>query len=43
VEELTGEWTDLPTSAIAVLGFEVAWSELGPGEAVLRASGRPPT
>jgi phosphohistidine phosphatase len=42
VEELTGEWAELPTSAIAVLGVEAPWGDLAPGGAVLRAAGRPP-
>lgn len=39
VAELTGEGVELPTSAVAVLGFEESWG----GTARVLASGRPPT
>lgn len=38
VAELTGEGVELPTSAVAVLGFDGTWS----GAARVLASGRPP-
>ena len=39
---LTGEWTPMPTSALAVITLPGAWSEAGRHPAVLRATGRPP-
>lgn len=38
VAELTGEGVELPTSAVAVLGFDAGWQ----GDARVLASGRPP-
>jgi phosphohistidine phosphatase len=39
---LTGDWTPLPTSALAVITVPDPWSSAGRHPAVLRASGRPP-
>jgi phosphohistidine phosphatase len=39
---LTGEWTPMPTSALAVITVSGSWSTAGHHSAVLRASGRPP-
>ena len=39
---LTGEWTTMPTSALAVITVSGSWSTAGHDSAVLRASGRPP-
>jgi phosphohistidine phosphatase len=39
---LTGEWTPMPTSALAVITLSDSWSSTGRHPAVLRASGRPP-
>ena len=39
---LTGEWTPMPTSALAVITVADSWSSAGRHPAVLRASGRPP-
>jgi phosphohistidine phosphatase len=39
---LTGEWTPMPTSALAVITVSGSWSTAGRHSAVLRASGRPP-
>lgn len=43
VEELTGEWAAMPTSALAVIALPGPWAEAGDGGARLVASGRPPT
>jgi len=40
---LTGEPTAMPTSAIAVIGVQGAWSTAGKSTARLLASGKPPT
>ena len=42
VSLLTGEWTPMPTSALAVITVSDSWSTAGQHSAVLRASGRPP-
>lgn len=42
VEELTGEWVAMPTSALAVLELPGAWADAGGGTARLLAAGRPP-
>lgn len=42
VSLLTGEWTPMPTSALAVITVSGSWSTVGHHPAVLRASGRPP-
>ena len=39
---LTGAWTSMPTSALAVISVPGSWSTTGQHQAVLRASGRPP-
>jgi phosphohistidine phosphatase len=39
---LTGAWTPLPTSAIAVVALPGGWASAGEAAATLRASGRPP-
>jgi phosphohistidine phosphatase len=39
---LTGEWTPMPTSALAVITVRGSWSSAGQHPAVLRAAGRPP-
>jgi len=38
---LTGSWVSMPTSCLAVIGLQGAWSEARPG-AMLLAHGRPP-
>lgn len=40
--DLVGEATAMPTSAIAVMTWSGTWSIAGHGDALLRASGRPP-
>jgi len=40
VQELTGDWVPMPTSALAVVEWEGTWSD--PAGARLTASGRPP-
>ena len=40
VQELTGTWVPLPTSALAVVEWDGTWAD--PGGATLRAAGRPP-
>ena len=40
---LTGGWTPMPTSALAVIAVTGSWSTAAHHPAVLRASGRPPT
>jgi len=40
---LTGAWTPMPTSALAVISVPGPWSAAARHPAVLRASGRPPT
>ena len=42
VSRLTGEWTPLPTSALAVIALSGSWASTAPGAATLLASGRPP-
>ena len=42
VSHLTGEWTPMPTAALAVITVSGSWSTAGHHSAVLRASGRPP-
>ena len=42
VHRLTGEWTPMPTSAIAVLDVPGPWSTVAEGRARLRTAGRPP-
>ncbi len=42
VEELTGEWAAMPTSALAVIELAGPWAEAGGGTARLVAAGRPP-
>ena len=39
---LTGEWTPMPTSALAVITVAGSWATAGHHSAALRASGRPP-
>jgi len=39
---LTGEWAQMPTSALAVITVPSSWSSAGHRPAKLRASGRPP-
>jgi phosphohistidine phosphatase len=39
---LTGAWTSMPTSALAVITVSGSWSSAGHRPAVLRAAGRPP-
>src|SRR4029079_6642915 len=39
---LTGEWTSMPTSALAVITVQGSWSSAGQHPGELRASGRPP-
>jgi phosphohistidine phosphatase len=41
VELLTGDWVAMPTSCLAVIGFDGPWSAAGPGGRLL-AHGRPP-
>jgi phosphohistidine phosphatase len=41
VQELTGDWVPMPTSALAVVEWEGTWAD--PADARLRASGRPPS
>ena len=42
VSHLTGKWTPMPTSALAVITVSGSWSTAGHHSGVLRASGRPP-
>jgi phosphohistidine phosphatase len=42
VDALTGSWTPMPTSAIAVVDLSGGWAAAGDGTGRLRASGRPP-
>jgi phosphohistidine phosphatase len=42
VSLLAGEWTPMPTSALAVIAVSGSWSGTAPGSATLLASGRPP-
>jgi phosphohistidine phosphatase len=42
VRMLTGQWTAMPTSALAVISVPGPWSSAARGSAVLEASGRPP-
>jgi phosphohistidine phosphatase len=39
---LTGEWTSMPTSALAVITWSGSWSSAGDHPAVLQSAGRPP-
>jgi phosphohistidine phosphatase len=39
---LTGDSMPMPTSALAVIGLQGAWSTAGQSSAILLASGRPP-
>ncbi|GAB3766796.1 phosphohistidine phosphatase [Nocardioides ginsengisegetis] len=43
VEQLTGEWVSLPTSAVAVVDLPGAWADVARVTGVLRATGRPPS
>ena len=40
---LTGEWTPMPTSALAVITLSGSWSSTGHRTGTLRAAGRPPS
>jgi phosphohistidine phosphatase len=40
---LTGEWTSMPTSALAMLRLAGEWTSAGRGTATVLAAGRPPT
>lgn len=42
VRTLTGHWTAMPTSALAVISVPGPWSSAARGSAVLQAAGRPP-
>jgi len=42
-QTLTGDWTALPTSALAVIELDGPWASAGRAPGVLRAAGRPPT
>jgi phosphohistidine phosphatase len=42
-ESLTGDWTALPTSALAVIDLNGPWASAGRTRGLLRAAGRPPT
>ena len=42
VEELTGEWAAMPTSALAVIAVPGPWADADDGRARLLAAGRPP-
>lgn len=42
LEQLTGEWVAMPTSALAVVDLPGTWAEAGRVTGVLRTSGRPP-
>ena len=39
---LSGRWTQMPTSALAVITLSGPWSDAGGETATLRAAGRPP-
>jgi phosphohistidine phosphatase len=41
-ETLTGDWTSLPTSALAVIELDGPWASAGRVPGLLRAAGRPP-
>ena len=43
VARLTGDWTPMPTSSIAVIALAGPWPTAGDGQGELRAAGRPPT
>lgn len=43
VEQLTGEWVSMPTSALAVVHLPGTWAEAARVTGVLRATGRPPS
>jgi phosphohistidine phosphatase len=43
VEQLTGEWVSMVTSALAVVDLPAPWADASPGAGTLRASGRPPS
>jgi phosphohistidine phosphatase len=42
VADLTGTWTEMPTSAIAVVTLRGAWATAGQEAGSLEAAGRPP-
>ncbi len=42
VERLTGTWTSMPTSALAVVALSGPWADAGDGRGRLLAAGRPP-
>jgi phosphohistidine phosphatase len=42
-EIIIGDWTPLPTSALAVIELDGPWSSAGRAPWMLRAAGRPPT
>lgn len=42
VEELTGTWVAMPTSALAVIELPGPWTNAGDGRGGVLASGRPP-
>ncbi len=42
VASLTGRWTPMPTSALAVIDLPGPWSAVADAAGVLRAQGRPP-
>jgi len=43
VEQLTGVWVSMVTSALAVVELPGTWAGVAPGSGTLRASGRPPS
>jgi phosphohistidine phosphatase len=43
VEQLTGVWVSMVTSALAVVDLPWTWADAAPGSGTLRASGRPPS
>ncbi len=43
VEQLTGAWVSMVTSALAVVELPGTWAAAAPGSGTLRASGRPPS
>ncbi len=42
VEQLTGEWVPMPTSALAVVELAGLWADAGDGAGRILAAGRPP-
>ena len=42
LENLTGDWVSLPTSALAVIDLDREWRSAGHAPGLLRAAGRPP-